>query len=442
MRTQRILPDRTCFVRIAYLDCASGISGDMMVGALVDAGVDFSAIREVIESLDLPGLEVELSEVQRCGFRALKFDVRHPEQHAHRHLADIRQILDRSPILTEDQRGIAMSLFEAIAEAEGAVHGMDPEKVHFHEVGAIDSIVDIVAVAVGFDLLDVEEVVASHVPTGRGTVQIAHGRCAVPTPGTAQLLMGIPLRDVPIEAELTTPTGAAILQVLVDRFVEGLPELTLEDVGSGAGTKDFKEQANILRLFIGEKAADPTFDEVVLLETNLDDVSAEIIGYTKQRLMEAGALDVYSTAIQMKKDRPGTLLSVIAEKEQVEELERILFEETETFGVRRLPMRRAKRERRKFTLETDWGTVTGKLGWRPGEAAVFTPEYEDCVKIAKAHEVPLREVYRVVEATFLLEAGEDEDEDGDDDEGHEHDHDHGPDCQHDHDHDHGHDHDH
>lgn len=435
--------DRIGFVRIAYLDCASGISGDMMVGALIDAGVDFSAIKSVIDSLRLPGVEVEVSDVQRCGFRAVKFDVRHPEQHAHRHLTDIRQILDRSPVMTEDQRELALNIFEAIAQAEGTVHGMDPEKVHFHEVGAIDSIVDIVAAAVGFDLLGVEEILCTSVPTGRGSVNIAHGVCAVPTPGTAELLKGIPLRDVPIEAELTTPTGAAILQVMVDRFVDGLPELTLETVGHGAGTKDFKQQANILRLFIGEKADDPTFDEVVLLETNLDDVSAEIIGYTKRRLLEAGALDVYSTSIQMKKDRPGTMLSVIAEPGDVQELETILFEETETFGIRRIPVRRSKRERTSFTLETDWGDVKGKLGWRPGEAAVFTPEYEDCVKIAKANNVPLREVYRVVEATFLLEAGEDEDEDEEDGEpGHDHDHDHGPDCEHDHDHGHDHDHDH
>jgi len=423
-------------VRIAYLDCASGISGDMTVAALIDAGVDAEAIRAGIESLALPGVQVHLDEVMRGGFRAKHFRIEHPEQHAHRHLADIQRIINRSEVLTDDQRDLALRIFGEIAQAEATVHGTTIEKIHFHEVGAIDSIVDITAAAIGFDLLGVEEVVCSAVPTGRGTVQIAHGACAVPTPGTAELLKGVPLIDVPVEAELTTPTGAAILKTVVDRFAESLPAMTVETIGYGAGTRDFKDRANLLRILIGEVSASAgSTDRVMLLETNLDDATGEVIGYTKRALLAAGALDVYTTAIQMKKDRPGVILSVICQPEDVAKLETILFNETSTFGIRRQVIERSVRQRMAYTVESDFGPIKGKLGWRPDEPAIFTPEYEDCAEIAKAHDLPLQDVYMAAKVAFLLEDhDEDDDEDCDD-----HDHDH--DCAHDHDHDHSHDHD-
>ncbi|HEY2250823.1 MAG TPA: nickel pincer cofactor biosynthesis protein LarC, partial [Planctomycetaceae bacterium] len=325
-------------MRVAYLDCSSGISGDMTVAALIDAGVDAGQLRTAIESLGLPGVKFTTRPVMRCAFRAVHLSIEHPEQHAHRHLSDIVKIVDSASAVTPRQKDLAKRIFEAIAAAEAKVHGTTIDKIHFHEVGAIDSIVDIVAAAVGFDLLGADEIVCSPVPTGRGQVRIAHGVCTVPTPGTAELLQGVPLVDVPVDAELTTPTGAAILKTVVTRFGP-LPAMTIDNIGYGAGTKDFPDRANVLRLVVGESAqanvaASPHSDQVYVLETNLDDVSGEVIGYTKQKLLAAGALDVYSTGIQMKKDRPGILLAVICRPQERERLEEILFAETGTFGVR------------------------------------------------------------------------------------------------------------
>ncbi len=438
-------------MRIAYLDCASGISGDMTVAALLDAGVDADAIRAGIDSLGLPGVSLHIEEVMRGGFRAKHIRVEHPEQHAHRHLADIQKIINRSEGLTDDQRDLALRIFAAVAEAEARVHGSTIDKVHFHEVGAIDSIVDITAAAIGFTLLGVDEIVCSPIPTGRGSVRIAHGVCSIPTPGTAELLKGVPLVDVPVEAELTTPTGAAIVKMVVDHFADSLPEMTIDTIGYGAGTKDFDDRANVLRLIIGEsRATAGSTDSVMLLETNLDNSTGEVIGYTKRQLLAAGALDVYSTAIQMKKDRPGIVLSVICQPDDVAKLEGILFNETNTLGIRRQLIQRSVRQRTTYTVETDFGPVKGKLAWRPDEPVIFTPEYEDCVEIAKAHELPLRDVFLAAQVAFLMEEHDDDDDgeghDHDHDCGHDHDHegghDHDHDCAHDHDHSHDHDHDH
>ncbi|MEX0704207.1 MAG: nickel pincer cofactor biosynthesis protein LarC [Planctomycetales bacterium] len=386
-------------MRIAYLDCSTGISGDMTLAALIDAGVDLEQIRRAIDSLGLAGVSLEVNSVLKEGFRAAHVRVVHPEQHAHRHLADILAIIDPAAGLTPGQKDLARRIFRAVAEAEAKVHGQSVESIHFHEVGAIDSIVDIVGATVGFDLLGAELVVSSPVPTGRGQVRIAHGVCTVPTPGTAELLKGIPLVDVPVEAELTTPTGAAILATVVDRF-DSLPEMTIESIGYGAGTRDLPGRANVLRLLVGTAAADDERDQIVLLETNLDDVSGEVVGYAKHRLLEAGALDVYSIPIQMKKDRPAVLLGVIARPADAARLEAVLFDETGTFGVRRQRMERTKRARRPHTVETPFGPVEGKLGWRSGGRVVFTPEFESCARIAAAAGVSLREVQRAAQAAF------------------------------------------
>lgn len=436
-------------MRVAYLDCASGISGDMTVAALIDAGVDPQALRAAVDSLNLPGVKFTTGSVMRCGFRAVHLRIDHPEQHAHRHLADIVKIVDAAGGLTPRQKDLAKRIFGAIAAAEAKVHGTTIEKIHFHEVGAIDSIVDIVASAVGFDLLGADEIVSSAVPTGRGQVRIAHGVCTVPTPGTAELLKGIPLADVPVDAELTTPTGAAILKTLVTRFGP-LPAMTIDRIGYGAGTKDFSDRANVLRLVVGTAGGAAQSDQVLVLETNLDDVPGEIIGYTRQKLLAAGALDVYSASIQMKKDRPGTLLSVICRPEDRERLEAVLFAETGTFGVRRHVVERTKRLRQPCAVETLWGPVTGKLGGF-GTSVVFTPEFESCAKLAAQYAVPLRDVYRATELAFeqnkdtliakLTQAGEHA-PGAPSDHAHDHSHEHSHDHSHDHDHEHGHDHDH
>lgn len=419
----------------------------MTVAALVDAGVDAGAIQQGIASLNLPGVELDFVPVMRCAFRALHLKITHPQQHAHRHLADIRAIIDRGQ-LTPRQRERALAIFEAIGRAEATVHGTTIDKIHFHEVGAIDSIVDIVASAIGFDLLGVDQVVCSAVPPGRGQVRIAHGVCTVPTPGTAELLKGIPLADVPVNFELTTPTGAAIVKVLANRFGP-LPAMTIERIGHGAGTKDFSDRANILRILVGESAdADRDSDEVLVLETNLDDVSGEIVGYTRQRLLEAGALDVYSIPLQMKKNRPGILLCAICRPADRERLESILFSETQTFGIRRYITQRTVRDRAPCSVTTPWGAVAGKLGRHAGHT-VFTPEYEACAQIARQFAVPLRLVYRAAEEAF--DSAGDEfvtqvfaaatrvvEPQASDEPAHDHGHDHAHDHQHDHDHHHDH----
>ncbi len=429
-------------MKTLFFECDTGISGDMTLAALIDLGADVTTIRDAIDSLGLAGVSLSVETIVKAGFRATQVKVKHPEQHAHRGLRDITAIVDGAKRLTPRQKEIALEMFTAIAEAEAKVHGSTIERVHFHEVGAIDSIVDIVGVAVAFDLLDVDEVVCAPIPTGRGTVHIAHGQCPVPAPGTAELLKGMPLRDVPINAELTTPTGAAIVKVLADRF-GSLPAMSIDRIGYGAGTMDLPGRANILRVFLGEAADDAETDTVVLLETNLDDATGEVIGYCLDQLLHAGALDAFTTPIQMKKNRPGVMVSVLAEPHQADALERILFQETGTFGIRRQLVSRSIRSRAELTVETPWGEVRGKVGWRGAGDVLFTPEYEDCARIAREHAVPLREVYQAALAGFIPEDIELEPPHEHDHHADVHDHDHDHDNHgHDHDHDHGHDHDH
>ncbi len=414
----------------------------MTLGALIDAGADVDQIIRGIDSLGLEGVEVHVVEVTKGGFRAMQIEVEHPEQHAHRNLKAINKLIDAADDITQKQKALAKKIFQAIGEAEAHVHGTTIDKVHFHEVGAIDSIVDIVGAAIGFDLLGVDEIVASPVPTGRGRIEIAHGICPIPAPATAELLKGIPLVDLAVESELTTPTGAAILKTLVTRF-SALPEMTVESIGYGAGTRDLADRANILRLFVGESTTLPESDEVVQLETNLDDVTPEVIAYTKQKLFDAGAVEVFTTPIQMKKNRPGVLLAVLCRPGDLQVMENIIFTETFTFGIRRQLMQRSKRARQACVIETPFGLLQGKLGWRHGERPLFTPEFEACAKMASERRVPIREIYRVAEQSFAeqIEKAFDQHE-HDHDGGHDHDHDH--DCGHDHDHDHdgGHSHDH
>jgi uncharacterized protein (TIGR00299 family) protein len=385
-------------VRIAYFDCFSGISGDMTLGALIDAGVNRDAISQGIQSLGLSDCRLTIETVMRGAFRATHVRVHSTPEHAHRHLRHVLELIDRSD-LTERQRKLAGSIFQRLAQAEAKVHGTTIEKVHFHEVGAVDSIADIVGSAVGLDLLGADRIVAGPVPTGQGNIRIAHGTVALPAPGTAELLRGVPLRDVPIEAELTTPTGAAILTSVADAFGP-LPAMTIEAVGYGAGSRDLQQQPNVLRLFVGHDAAAFDTDEAWMLETNLDDVAGEMVGYCIGRLWSAGALDVFTTPVQMKKDRPGVRLAVLCDLAQVEKLETILFQETGTLGIRRWPVARHKLRRQPHRVRTHWGEVQGKLGRLPDGTASFAPEYDACREIAQRHGVPLREVYRAALGAF------------------------------------------
>ena len=384
-------------MRVAHFDCFSGISGDMVLGALLDSGVDPAPIRAALDSLGLP-ITLEAEKVKRCGFAATKATVEAADQENYRFLPDVEAILARGA-LTPRQRELASAIFRKVAVAESVAHGMPLDRVHFHEVGALDSIADIVGAAVGLDLLGVERFTSSPVPTGTGTVKCAHGIMPVPTPGTAELLKGVPLAPSSVKGELTTPTGAAILTAVVTDFTPA-PSMTIERIGHGAGTKDFLEQPNILRLWIGNatddaRRATDEDDTVAVLETNLDDCPAEVIGYCFELLLAAGALDVFAVPIQMKKNRPGVLLSVIAEPGRVVELEEILFRETGTFGVRRTTAQRSKLAREEVTAETPWGPVRTKRGRREG-FEIVTPEYEDCARVAREFGVPLRAVYAAV----------------------------------------------
>jgi uncharacterized protein (TIGR00299 family) protein len=379
-------------VRIAYFDCFSGISGDMTLGALVDSGVDPQAIIGAVRKL---GLDFELSfeTVRRGGFRATYARVIAPEEHAHRHLHHIEAMIDLAE-LAPRQVELAKRIFTRLGEAEANAHGIDLQKVHFHEVGAVDSIVDIVGAAVGLDLLGVDRFEASAIPPGRGSVTAAHGRMPLPAPATAELLRGVPLADSPVEMELTTPTGAAIVSTICERFGP-LPAMTVDCIGLGAGTKEITGQANIVRLFVGTMAESPDSDRIWVLETNLDDLPGELVGYTTGQLMEAGALDAFVTPIYMKKNRPGVMLSVLCAEAKADDLEAILFRETTTLGVRRYPVSRHKLRRKAAEVTTSLGPIRGKLGWLGDRPPTFSPEFDDCARVASEHGVPLREVYRL-----------------------------------------------
>ena len=384
-------------MRVAYIDCMSGVSGDMTLGAMVDCGVPLAAIQQAIDSLNLPSCQFKAEEVKRHGFRATHVQVLHEPEHAHRHLHHIVELIDNSQ-LSERQRDLAKRIFNRIGEAEARVHGTSIEKVHFHEVGAVDSIADIVGAAVGWDLLEVDRIVCSPVPTGTGFITIAHGRVSVPAPATAELLKGIPLAPSEVSFELTTPTGAGIVATVADEFGP-LPPMAIEKIGYGAGTKELKEQANVARLIVGDAGDQYDTDQAWMLETNLDDISGEQIGYTTTKLLEAGALDVYTTSIQMKKNRPGVTLSVLCHAAQRNKLERIIFRETSTLGVRRWAVTRHKLERREHHVTTPYGDIAGKLSLL-GDEQRFAPEYEACREAAQKHNVALREVMDAARKAF------------------------------------------
>jgi uncharacterized protein (TIGR00299 family) protein len=379
-------------MKLAYLDCLSGISGDMTLAALIDCGVELAALQAAIDSLGFPNIRLATEEVKRRGFRALKVRVEHEPEHAHRHLHHITERIDASTVMTPPQKDLAKRIFTCIGEAEAKVHGTTIRKVHFHEVGAVDSIADIVGAAVGLALLGVDRIVSSPVPTGTGHIEIEHGRVSVPAPATAEILRGVPLAASSVPCELTTPTGAAIVKTVADEFGP-LPSMTIETIGLGAGDRDLKEQPNLLRLIVGQANGPLASDLVTVLETNLDDISGEVMGHTTTKLFEAGALDVYTTSIQMKKNRPGILLSVLAPAELVGKLEKIIFRETGTLGIRRWQACRHKLERRPHTVQTPLGPIAGKLAVLPDGDVSFSPEFEACKQVANDKNLPLKDVY-------------------------------------------------
>jgi uncharacterized protein (TIGR00299 family) protein len=396
-------------VRVVHFDCFSGISGDMTLAALLDLGVPYEPVYDGISSLGLP-IKLLIEKTNKGGFTATQINIVAPEEDEHRHLPEIEAILSAGS-LTPSQLALAMKIFRRLAEAEAAAHGVALGEVHFHEVGALDSIADIAGSAIALDLLGADKFTSSPVAVGSGTVKCAHGVMPVPTPATAELLKGVPLRPSLVKSELTTPTGAAILTSVVSEYVD-TPAMTIEEIGHGAGSKDFLEQPNLLRVFLGRASASPLptagegpgvrgeSDTVWILETNLDDLPGEIIGYCVEQLFAAGALDVWTTPIQMKKHRPGVILSAIATDANLATLESILFRETLTFGIRRHRAERTKLNRESITIDTPWGPVKAKRGWRDVGEAIVTPEYDDCARIARANDIALAEVFRVVTRSY------------------------------------------
>ena len=452
-------------MRIAYLDCFSGISGDMLLGALVDVGVPPQVFQQTVAGLNV-GAKLEVSRVNRAGISATKVDVlvhgekelprevfweqqahahehadagsghshggrnepvqlrehnyarpalsreggrRDPSSEAHEHghshgrgLNEIREIIGKATI-SDSAKKTATSIFDALGAAEAKIHDSKIEEIHFHEVGSVDAIVDIVCAAIGVEALGVDEIVCSALNVGGGTVKCAHGSLPIPAPATLELLKGAPVYSSDIQVELVTPTGAAIVKTLAKRFGH-FPEMTIEKAGYGAGSRDFPAHANLVRLTVGERATlSPNTSEelVTILEANLDDLNPQLFGYVMDRLLQAGALDAYGVPVQMKKNRPGTLLTVLAKPEDAAKLTEIVFSETTTLGVRRRQEQRQALMRKWVNVPTPWGEVRMKLASMNGTVTNYAPEYEDCRRIAAEHHVPLKTVMQEAVQGYL-----------------------------------------
>jgi hypothetical protein len=390
-------------IRHAYFDCFSGISGDMVLGALVDAGADLRAIEADLRKLSLEGWSISASKVKRGEIFATHVKVETSEGHHHRGLSIILQRIDNAKLAPRAAER-ARKIFTRLAEAEAKVHQQPIEQVHFHEVGAVDSIVDIVGAAIGFELLGIDEFTCSAFDVGAGQVQTAHGLLPVPAPATAELLQGAPVFSSGIVKELVTPTGAAIATTLATRYAE-IPKMTLKAIGYGAGSADLKEKANVLRLLIGESAVTEPAEywdaPVTVIESNIDDMSPQIYGYFVERALEAGALDVFLSSAQMKKNRPGQLITILSEPPNVSRLIDLLFRETTTIGVRTHEVRRKTLARESVTVETPFGEVRMKISRMHGSVLNATPEYEDCRRIATQKNIPLKDV--LAAATFQFQ---------------------------------------
>ena len=380
-------------MKVVYFDCPSGASGDMILGALIDAGVPLPALRVELAKLGLPGFTLETREVRRGAFRATKADVVLDAQvrHQHRQLRDILAILGASQLPPAVIAGAAR-IFSRLAEAEARVHGTGIEEVHFHDVGAVDAIVDVTGAVIALHLLGIENVHVSALPLGGGFVDGPHGRMPVPGPGAAELMRGFPVVDTGVRSELVTPTGAAILTTLAASGAGRMPAMTVDRIGYGAGTKDLPGTPNVLRCFVGETADAGATETVAQLETTIDDMNPQLYEPLMDRLFEAGALDVFLTPVVMKRSRPGTVLTALCPKDKVPDLSRVLFEESSTIGVRWTEVSRTRLDREVVTIVTDYGPLPFKVSRLSGRVVTITPEFADVVRLAQAKSLPVREV--------------------------------------------------
>lgn len=390
-------------MKVAYFDCFAGISGDMTLGALLDLGVEQEQLLAELSKLKGIKFDLRVQKIAKKGIEAMDVHVLTGDEHHHRHLDDIREIILSSG-LSEDVKEKAFMVFQRLAEAEATVHGTTPEKVHFHEVGAVDAIVDIVGACIGMDLLGLELVIASPMPMSRGFVEAAHGKIPLPAPATVELLKGVPVYPTDVEGELVTPTGAAIIRTLASDF--GLmPPMIIESVGYGAGKSDF-EFPNVLRVFVGETISDTRCDhveKVSIIETNIDDMNPELFDSVSERLFQAGALDVFMTPVFMKKNRPATLLSVMCPTELADDIASIILTETTTFGLRVSESERRCLDREWKTVSTRFGDIRIKVGLMGGVPVKASPEYEDCRRAAETHAVPIRQVYEEAVVKYASE---------------------------------------
>jgi len=391
-------------MKLAYFDCFSGISGDMALGALVDAGCVVDHLRAELRALQVPGWELSAEKVWKNGIAATYIKVRTEDQSQHRSLSAILEILEKSE-LTAQVRQRAAAIFTKLGEAEARVHGVPLEKIHFHEVGAVDAIVDIVGACVGFHALGIEKFACSALNVGGGTAKMAHGVLPVPAPATANLLQGKPTYSNGVQKELVTPTGAAIVATLCDSFGPQ-PPMSVSAIGYGAGAADLEGQPNVVRIMIGEaveKIVAGFDEEIAVIEANLDDMNPQIYGYFLEKALSAGALDVYTTPVQMKKNRPGTLLTVLCKPQDTNTLMSLVFAETTTFGARTYRAQRRTLPREFLSVATAFGDVRIKISRVNGRILHVAPEYDDCRKLAVEKNVPLQRV--ISEALRAYEAG-------------------------------------
>lgn len=391
-------------MKVLYYDCFSGISGDMNLGAMIDIGVDEEYLISEISKLNLnKEYEIRIKKDVKMGITGTKVDVvlkhvhhdHHHEDHhhhEHRNLKDIKNIIQSSS-LNDRVKKMSMDMFMRVAEAEAKVHGSSIYEVHFHEVGAIDSIIDIVGTAICLDYLNVDKIMASSVEVGGGFVKCAHGTIPVPAPATVEILKGIPIKANKVQFETTTPTGAAILASNVDEFTDQI-EFSIERIGYGLGTRDL-EIPNVLRVYLGEESSINIYKEYIL-ETNIDDMNPEIYGYVEEKLLQNGALDVFKTPIIMKKGRPAIKLSVLVREKDEKQVQSIIFKETTSIGCRKYEVEKVMLHRDFSKIKTSYGEITVKYSYYNGEMIKYKPEYEECKKIANEKDIPIIEIYREV----------------------------------------------
>lgn len=374
-----------------YLDCPMGISGDMFLAALIDLGVDPRMILRELKKLSVDKIDVEIKKAVRHSITGTTFKVRLHEAHHHRTFRDIKKIIIESA-LSPKVKALSTAIFKTIAEAEGKIHGIKPLEVHFHEIGAMDSIIDIVGAAIAVDSLKLDRVFASPIALGTGWAKTMHGTIPIPAPATLEILKGVPTAASTAPFELTTPTGAAIVKTLASSF-GSMPAMTIEAAGYGAGKKDFKESANLLRAVVGTNSAGSEgVERLFVLETNIDDMSPQVAGYLLEKLLAKGALDAFYAPVHMKKSRPGVLLSVLTSEEKKEELMGIIFSESTTIGLRAYPVERHCLERKTVKVRTPYGVISVKLAMRKGVVVNAQPEFEDCRAAAEKKGVPLKRV--------------------------------------------------